>query len=158
MNRAALSSLLFAAAAAAAALGACGPKPGGTGTGSGTGRAQVVLPDVPFDQLDHEQRFDFMKQVVVPTLAPMFRKHDEKKFAEFGCRTCHGVGADRGEYHMPNDKLPKLNLADLSKFQPRDVEFMQRDVKPTMARLLKQPEWTPENTDGFGCLECHPKE
>ena len=153
MNRVALSSLLFAAAAAAA-LGACGPKPGGTGPGS----AQVVLPDVPFDQLSHEQRFDFMKQVVVPTLGPMFQKHDGKKFAEFGCATCHGKGADRGEYHMPNDKLPKLNLADLSKFQPRDVEFMQNDVKPTMARLLKQPEWTPETTDGFGCLECHYKE
>lgn len=155
MNRAALSSLLFAAAAAAAvALGAC-PKPG---AGTGTGTAQVVLPDVPFDELSHEQRFDFMKQVVVPTLAPMFKKHDEKKFGEFGCRTCHGAGADRGEYHMPNDNLPKLNLADMSKFQQRDIEFMQNDVKPTMARLLKQPEWTPENTDGFGCLECHPKE
>ncbi len=94
----------------------------------------------------------------MPTLAPMFKKHDEKKFAEFGCRTCHGTGADRSEYHMPNDKLPKLNLADLSKFQPRDVEFMQTEVKPTMARLLKEPEWTPENTDGFGRLECHPKE
>jgi len=150
MKCAALSSLLLAAAAVAA----CGPKPGGAGPGS----AQVVLPDVPFDELDHDQRFDFMKQVVVPTLGPMFKRHDKQKFAQFGCKTCHGKGADRGEYHMPNDDLPKLNLADLSKYKQADIEFMQNDVLPTMARLVKRSVWTPEDTDGFGCLECHPKE
>jgi hypothetical protein len=151
MKCAALSSLLLAAATVAA----CGPKPGG---GAGPGSAQVALPDVPFDELDHDQRFDFMKQVVVPTLGPMFKRHDKQKFAKFGCKTCHGKGADRGEYHMPNDDLPKLNLADLSKYKQADIEFMQNDVLPTMARLVKQPVWTPENDDGFGCLECHPKE
>lgn len=155
MKCVALTSLLLLAAAVAAASSACGPKPGG---GTGPGSARVVLPDVPFDQLDHDQRFDFMKQVVVPTLGPMFKRHDAKKFAEFGCRTCHGGGADRGEYHMPNDKLPKLDLTDLSKYQQRDIEFMQNEVKPTMAGLLRQPEQTPDNEDGFGCLECHPKE
>ena len=144
MKCVALSSLLLAAAAAA-----CGPKPD---------PATPALPDVPFDQLDHDQKIVFMKQVVTPKMRPLFQGHDAQKFAEFGCKTCHGPDADSGEFHMPNDLLPKLNLADTSKFKARDLEFMQSEVKPTMAKLLRQQEHTPENTDGFGCLNCHAEE
>jgi hypothetical protein len=28
-------------------------------------------------------------------------------------------------------------------------------VKPTMAKLLSEPEMTAENPKGFGCLHCH---
>lgn len=141
MKHAALWSLLLA-------LAACGPK---------AGSANPVLPDVPFDELDHSQRIQFMKQVVMPTMAPLFKEHDPERFASFDCRTCHGPSAERGEYHMPNGLLPKLNLADLSTHKARDVEFMQTKVKPTMASLLKQPEYSEQNTDGFGCLGCHTK-
>ena len=55
--------------------------------------------------------------------------------------------------HMVTD--PKLNFADMSKFKKEDIEWMEKDIKPTMARLLKQPEYTPQNPKGFGCLECH---
>jgi len=146
MNCVALSSLLLAVVA-------CGPKPG-PGGGAG-GSATGVLPDVPFDEYDHEQKIQFMKQKVMPTMAPLFQRHDPQRFARFDCKTCHGPIADRGEYHMPNDKLPKLNLADLRSFDPRNVAFMQNLIKPTMARLLKQPEFSEENTDGFGCMGCH---
>jgi hypothetical protein len=124
---------------------ACGPKPG----------AKAVLPDVPFDELDHNQRLQLMKQVVMPTMAPLFQEHDRERYAKFGCRTCHGASVDRDEYHMPNDKLPKLNFSDMSKFKPEDIEFMKSKVVPTMARILKQPEHSAENPQGFGCLECH---
>lgn len=146
MKRVAVSSLLLAAVA-------CGPKPGPDEAGDGV--ATVVLPDVPFDQLDHDQKIAFMKQVVMPKMGPIFQRHDRQQYAEFGCKTCHGPGADEGEFHMPNDELPKLNFADLSKFEQRDVEWMKATVKPTMAQLLQAPELTPDNPDGFGCLDCH---
>jgi hypothetical protein len=144
MLHAALGLLLLAVAAA------CGPKPG-----PGGGSATAVLPDVPFEQLDHDQKIQFMKQVVLPLMGPMFERHDAEKYAKFGCKTCHGPGADRGLYHMPNDKLPKLNLTDMSKYQQADIVFMKSEVKPTMAKLLKVPEHSEENRDGFGCLSCH---
>ena len=139
MNRAALGCLLLLAAA-------CGAKPP-----PGAGSATAVLPDVPFEELDHDQRIQFMKQVVMPAMAPLFQRHDPQEYANFGCATCHGPGADRGEFHMPSDKLPKLNFADLRTFQERDLEFMKAEVKPTMAKLLKEPEHSAEHPRGFGC-------
>ena len=49
--------------------------------------------------------------------------------AELGCQTCHG-----------DSDMPQLN------------------VMPTMAKLLKQELYSPENPKGFGCLECHTQE
>lgn len=144
MKLAVLGCLFLAAAA-------CGPKPAPDGAGSAT----AVLPDVPFEQLDHDQKIQFMKQVVMPEMGPMFQRHDPEKFAKFDCKTCHGNDADRGHFHMPNDALTKLNFADMSEFKERDLEFMKNEVKPTMARLLKEPEHSPENPRGFGCLHCH---
>lgn len=143
MKRLAVAPLLLAAIA-------CGPKPGG-----GSDPAVPVLPDVPFEQLDHDQKIQFMKEVVVPTMSPIFKKHDPGRYGKFGCVTCHGESADRGEYHMPNDALPKLNFADMSKFEAHDLEWMKNEVKPTMAQLLKEAEHSEDNPHGFGCLSCH---
>jgi hypothetical protein len=115
----------------------------------------AALPDVPFEQLDHQQRLRFMEQVVVPAMTPIFQRHDPQEFATFGCKTCHGEGAERGEFHMPNDKLPKLSFSDMSKFEQRDLEWMKTQVKPTMARLLQEQEHSPQTPQGFGCLHCH---
>jgi mono/diheme cytochrome c family protein len=144
MKFASLSCLLLAAAAA------CGPKPG-----PNDGSATAVLPDVPFESLDHDQKIQLMKQQVLPAMREAFQRHDPAKFAKFDCKTCHGPDADAGQYHMPNDRLPKLNFNDMSKFAERDLEFMKNEVKPAMAKILKEPEHGPSNPDGFGCLHCH---
>jgi hypothetical protein len=150
-----LISLLFAAA--------CGSKsPSSTTTPTGGGGSGEVaakpLPDVPFDSLDHDQRIQFMKEKVVPTMEPLFKNHDATKYADFGCKTCHGEGAKEGKFDMPNEKLPKLFGPHMDQFKKEDVEWMGKDIKPTMAQLLKQPEMTKENPKGFGCLECHTME
>jgi hypothetical protein len=142
MKYAALGSLLLTVVA-------CGPKSGPDEP------ATAVLPDVPFEQLDHDQKIQFMKQVVVPTMAPLFQRHDPDKFAEFNCKTCHGDAADRGHFHMPSDKLTKLNLARMGKFDQHDIDFMTNEVKPMMAKLLEEEEHSPDNPRGFGCLHCH---
>jgi hypothetical protein len=118
----------------------------------------VVLPDVPFEKLDHEQRIEFMKQKVVPVMKPIFQSHDATKYAEFSCVTCHGKQALEGHFDMPSTETPKLNFKDMSKWKPADLEWMGKVVKPTMAKLLGEAEYTPENPTGFGCLNCHTAE
>jgi hypothetical protein len=138
-------------------IAACGSKAAPTSTTTET-TATPVLPDVPFDQLDHDQKIEFMKQRVMPAMEPVFKKHDEKEFAEFGCKTCHGEQAAQGHFHMPNAGIPKLTFKDMSKFKPEDIEWMKNEVKPAMAKLLGEPEFTPENPTGFGCQSCHETE
>ncbi|MGE0399195.1 MAG: hypothetical protein AB7T06_20965 [Kofleriaceae bacterium] len=145
-------SLVFAAA--------CGSKspPTTTPTGGGdegAGSATATLPDVPFEKLDHDQQIEFMKTKVVPTMQPIFQNHDATKYAEFGCKTCHGPGAEKGEFEMPNAGLPVLDFKDMSKHKKEDLEWMGNEVKPTMAKLLQEPEYSPENPTGFGCVHCH---
>jgi hypothetical protein len=144
---------LFAVAVVLAAA-ACGPKPSTTTT-PGSGEATVALPDVPFDKLDHEQRIEFMKQKVVPTMKPLFVKHDAKEFADFGCPTCHGEPAKEGTFEMPNPALPKLDFTKLDTLKKEDVDWMKNEVLPTMAKLIGEPVANEANPDGFNCFECH---
>ena len=140
-------------------VAACGGKSSTTTTTTPPPPAPVAkaLPDVPFDQLDQDQRAQFMKEKVVPAMKPVFQSHDPKAYADFGCKTCHGKEAAKGHYDMPNPDLPKIGKStDWSKFKKEDIDWMKNDVKPTMAKILQQPEWSPENPKGFGCLECHP--
>ena len=137
-------------------LAACGSK--SSPTTSPTQQATVTLPDLPFDELDHDQKAEFMKQKVLPAMEPVFKNHDPEEFAEFTCKTCHGAQAAQGHFDMPNTELPKLNFNDMSKWKPEDLEWMQNEVKPTMAKLLSRPEFTPENPTGFGCQSCHTTE
>jgi cytochrome c553 len=130
---------------------------GGKSTGP-VAPAPKALPDVPFDQLDEAQQHQFMKEVVVPAMQPLFQQHDAKRYAEFGCKTCHGPGVEKHQFDMPNAELPKLNFSDMSKFKKDDLEWMGKDIMPTMAKLLKQQPYSEENPKGFGCLACHTQE
>jgi hypothetical protein len=151
----AVMKLLVAVVVLTAACGSKSPSTTTTPTG-GEGSAVVTLPDVPFENLDHEQREEFMKQKVVPVMKPLFQKHDAEDFAEFGCETCHGAQVKDDHFDMPNPKLPKLNLRDLSNFKQEDVEWMQQEVAPTMSKILNLPMASKDNPKGFGCPVCHP--
>ena len=145
--------------AATLLLAACGSKPATSTTpkeGEGSGSAATVtLPDVPFADLDHDQRIAFMKQKVMPVMKGVFQNHDAKDFAQFGCKTCHGEQAKQGHFDMPNPKLPKLNFDDLSEFKKEDLEWMAKEVMPTMGKILNLPLYSKDNPKGFGCLNCH---
>jgi len=136
---------------------ACGSKtPSATTTPSGgDGSAAMVLPDVPFEKLDQDQRAEFMKQKVLPVMKPLFQKHDPKEFAEFGCQTCHGEDVKDGHFDMPNPKLPKVNFKDMSKFKQEDIEWMDKEIVPAMGKILNLPLYSKDNPKGFGCLACH---
>lgn len=114
-------------------------------------------PAFDFDKLTHEEKMDFMKKTVVPTMKPLFQDFDKKKYANFGCKTCHGKDPVKTKYKMPNDSLTKLDFAKLKegKQAPKVAEWMGKVVKPEMAKLLQMSEYTESNPTGFGCLHCH---
>ncbi|HTL32142.1 MAG TPA: hypothetical protein VL326_03400 [Kofleriaceae bacterium] len=158
------ASILFVAACGSKSPAPTTPAPETTATTETTPAEKgppPPLPDKPFDDLDQDQRAQFMKEKVVPAMEPIFKNHDAKKFAEFGCTTCHGEQAKQGHFDMPNPDLPKLLFKDkaaMAKFKKEDLEWMSKEVKPTMAKLLSMPELTPDNPKGFGCQSCHTTE
>lgn len=112
-------------------------------------------PEVPWERLNDHQRGAFMRFKVVPAMRPVFQNHDPKEFSKFGCETCHGKDARKRKFEMPNPQLPKLDFEDLSEFKQADLDWMEHEVKPRMARLLGVSEWSKDNPTGFGCLNCH---
>ncbi len=120
------------------------------------------VPDAPagefsFDKLERPEKIDFMKKKVVPRMKKLFQDFDAKEYAVFGCKTCHGKDPQGTKYKMPSADLPKLDFAALEagKQEPEVAEFMSKVVKPEMAKLLGEREYSPANPNGFGCLACH---
>ncbi len=111
--------------------------------------------------MDKAARGKYMKDVVMPKMKEVFTAFDPK-YSDMKCTTCHGSAALSGSFAMPNAELPKLP-EDMAKFKelaaknPKMTEFMLKQVKPEMAKLLNEPEWTPETKAGFGCTNCHTK-
>ena len=133
------------------------------GSGMGSGSAMAMgsgagsADSFNWEAMTHEQRMDYMKKTVVPTMKPLFQKFDAKHYANFGCKTCHGKDPKASKFKMPNPELPKLDFAALKagKQKPKIAKWMGEVVKPQMAQLLHMPEYTEATPKGFGCLECH---
>ncbi|MGH7437558.1 MAG: hypothetical protein ACRENE_17920, partial [Polyangiaceae bacterium] len=107
------------------------------------------------------QKMAYMKSAVMPKMGPMFHDFDAKMFAEPRCTTCHGEGAKKGEFKMPNAKLPQLpgtpeGFKALKDKKPKVVDFMV-EVEKTMAGLLGEQPFDPATKAGFGCFNCHTK-
>jgi hypothetical protein len=124
----------------------------GSDAGSGAGSDSFN-----WEAMTHEQRMDYMKKTVVPTMKPLFQQFDAKHYANFGCKTCHGKDPKGSKYKMPNADLPKLDFAALKagKQKPAIAKWMGEVVKPQMAKLMHEAEYSESNPKGFGCLECH---
>jgi hypothetical protein len=107
------------------------------------------------DSLSQKEKADFMKQKVVPAMTKAFQEFDAKKYAEVGCKTCHGP---QFKPH-PVDFLPELHFKD-GKFteaveHPELAQFMHDKVVPQMAELFGQKPYDPATQQGFGCKGCH---
>jgi hypothetical protein len=120
---------------------------------------------IDWEHMTVPQKKKYMKTMVLPEAKKIFAAFDPKAYKRVTCGTCHGDGADEGTFKMPNPKLPKLpkptaraDFLELQKKKPDAVKFMGTVVKPTIAKLLNLPEWSPDNTKGFGCYHCHTKE
>lgn len=127
-------------------------------TGCGP-RGQTGIPEgqpKPWADLNEQQRMQHMAQVVLPRMQAVFQGHDEKRFADFSCATCHGSGVASGDFEMPNPGLPVLDGANFyKKHRKQDkamVQLMWKEVEPAMGEALAL-------TYGIGgeidCQSCH---
>ena len=141
------------AAAGSAAAGSDAAMAGSAMSGSGTAGSD----DFNWEAMSQEQRVDYMKKTVVPTMKPLFQQFDAKHYEKFGCKTCHGKDPKAAKFKMPTPDLPPLDFAALKagKQKPEVAKWMADVVKPQMAKLMHEPEYTEQNPKGFGCLECH---
>ena len=115
---------------------------------------------IDWQSMDKAQKKKYMKEKVLPEMKVAFMHFDEKRFAKVNCGTCHGEGAVKGTFKMPNPELPKLpstpaGFKELFDKKPKISQFMANEVKPKMAALLGMQPMTPENPKGFGCTHCH---
>ena len=154
--RAMKHALSFALVLALSTVAACGGGGKSTPTGPTSTAEPTPLEAGAWDAMSDKDRATFMKNVVVPVMGAKFKAFDAEEFAEVNCKTCHGPGAAEGRFEMPSGALPELDFnAPPDPDHAAINEFMANEVKPTMARLLGKPEYTPENPTGFGCLHCH---
>jgi hypothetical protein len=119
--------------------------------------------NIDWDKMSKADKKQYMKDIIMPKMKPLFQAFDAKHFADFKCVTCHGNGARTGEFKMPNPQLPKLPSSPagwekLSKDKPAMMKFMSKTVKPTMTDLLGMKPFDMKTGAGFGCGNCHTSE
>lgn len=114
-------------------------------------------PQISWQAKSREQRMGFMAASVHPRMKKLFAEED-KSYADFSCKTCHGADMELLDYKMPNDiyALPTENTLEEARDYDEEVtDFMVNKVLPEFKKLLNQgvgPE-----TD-VSCFSCHPKE
>lgn len=168
MKLSAIAAPLFFALCAIPATFACGGGGGGetqtatnpSATPSATG-SEAPMPSA-WKDMNHDQRAVYMKRVVMPKMKADFAAFDAKKWGDVNCMTCHGDGAKDGSFKMPNPGLPKLpatpdGFKKLAADKPEVFKFMV-GVEHTVAGLIQEEPYSPQNTSGFGCLNCHTHE
>jgi hypothetical protein len=142
------------AAPAPSAAPAETPKPAETAATSEAPPAPAGEHDVWKDGMTKDQQVAFMKKNVVPEMGPLFKAYDAKRYAEFGCKTCHGP-----KFQLPKDFLPKLTFKDGKLASPADepqlAKFMGEQVAPHMAAALGLKPFDMATHTGFGCGGCH---
>ncbi len=145
-----------------AALCLLGVGCGGGQKTSDQDQAVVGPPQVAWKDMTKKQKQTYMKKVVIPTMQPLFAAYDKDEFSTITCLTCHGDGATDSTFKMPNPEIMPLpatpeGFQALMAEKPKAVEFMAKQVKPAMAKLLGEPEFDPAHPEagGFGCMECH---
>ncbi|MEZ4366906.1 MAG: hypothetical protein R2939_11525 [Kofleriaceae bacterium] len=136
---------------------------GGASSSPTSAPTPAPLPDVPFAQLEGEQRMTFMEQVVMPEARAWFAAFDPT-LPEATCETCHGEGVADGSYELPSAQVEPLpntpegfmawvaEDADAARW----AEFMVGVVVPKMAGLLRREAFDPATETGdFSCDACH---
>jgi len=116
-------------------------------------RYETALEPGAWEEMSFEERKKFMRELVVPTVAPMFHDFDAKRFAAVGCKTCHGSGAQAGDFALPNADVPALSSEKLK--NPSEeikpiMEFMRNVLKPAVSDLLGKRDMA-----ALRCGACH---
>lgn len=123
-------------------------------------KSETLIPQdstINWAAMSFEEKKNYMKNVVMPTMRAEFVAFDSVRFSAMNCRTCHGSGVKAGDFKMPNSRIAKLtmNFEEMAHDNPNYMEFMGKVVKPKMAALLGVQPYSHENKSGFGCQNCH---
>ena len=152
-------SATAAPAETAAPPSASSAAPAASASAAPVAAVSVPAPAKPWDQMDHKERLELMKTVVMPNMKTAFQGFDAKDFADFNCTTCHGDRIKKGNFDMPNPGLPKLDfknqLKDETAKHPEAVKFMREVVVPQMTTMLGVAPFDMKTMKGFGCTGCH---
>mgnify|MGYP000492089377 CR=1 FL=1 len=109
-------------------------------------------PQKKFADMDYNDKFDYMKTVVMPAMKKLFKAYDASLYSDIKCSICHGSNAKSNKYKMPNGIEP----LDPRKMPNGDgAKFMKEKVVPTMIKLLGATPFDPKTGKGFGCFACH---
>lgn len=149
-------------ASSAAAAESAAPAPSAAASTSASSEAAGRPGPGDWEKWTHDQKLAYMKSTVMPKMGALFHDFDAKAYAETKCVLCHGAGVKDGSFKMPNPDLPKLELTPagmkaMHAKHPKAVDFMMKQVEPTMAELLGESPYDPKTGQGFGCLGCHTK-
>jgi len=127
--------------------------------------AAVAGENIDWAKMNAADRKKHMQDTVLPEMKKKFVAADASRFADMTCETCHGAKAEARQYKMPNPELVKLpppmdkaGFTALHQKNPAMAKFMGNEVKPAMTALLGLEPWTPSNSNGFGCYNCHTRE
>lgn len=125
----------------------------------------VGPPKIAWKDMTYGQKKAYMKDVVLPTMGPIFQAFDIKKFKSVNCETCHGEDDTERKFKMPSNDihpLPNTKEGFEAKLKaeptwPKWTEFMAQKVEPAMGKLLDVPVFNPEKPveGAFNCGKCH---
>jgi len=116
-------------------------------------------PSGAFDDMDDDEKRQFMTCVVMPDMTDAFQAFDADEYATFGCATCHGQDREAVDHEMPNglEELPLAGFPFSESNDPEEAafgEFMEDEVLPAMqAHLGRSSNFNDPNF--FGCYGCH---
>lgn len=137
-----------------------------TGDTAGDATGDTAAPDAgkrkAWADLTVAEKKEIMKKQVVPRMRELWKQSPDPG-EDVDCTTCHGDQAMDGKFEMPNKDLPALDFtpAGMAAYKKKEknaqawLDFMGKQVKPEMAKILGVDEYTPENPTGFGCGNCH---
>jgi hypothetical protein len=116
-------------------------------------RYDTALDPGSWDDMSFDERKQFMRDVVLPTVAPLLSEFDAQRFAAVSCKTCHGSGVQAGDFALPSPDVPALDnqaLKNPSAELAPIVDFMRNVLKPTMSDLLGKRDMA-----ALRCSTCH---
>jgi hypothetical protein len=135
---------------------------GGGGARTEEPAAEVPSPPAPWEAMSRDEKRAWMFSEVEPRMDALFTGHDEARYADFGCESCHGPEPEARAFAMPSPALPALyptgtpEQRQMVREYPRMVRFMFNEVLPTAQTLLGAPDYDEATGEGFSCYACHP--
>lgn len=132
-----------------------GEEPGDRVTGSARELIGISGPEQPWSEMVRDDREMDMVARFHPIFREIFQEFEPEHFTEFGCESCHGSDMRERDFAMPSAALPPVPMAGTDAYRamagqhPRDVQFMEETVTPTMQTMLGMGAT-------FTCNGCHP--